>query len=268
MHNQITHFVESIPQYIGEAVVGFIALIFAGLILAYFSSKYFSRISEVTRVKGILFEKKLPIYKSIFSQLDNMNQLRMYKHETVEILIKEIKDAGLDFSEKPTYAIADFFTDYKKLQKTLLKLDAYISENRIYYDDEVYKQLLIFQNYINPYLHFYAIYENAVKQYIEDETRIEKVAQVLYTALGLVLTDDFAEQIIKVQNTIRKSLNQVELEFRKMPTYDYAYYKDREGFVMSNLKDSIVFTKNEEIQMLITTFAAIALLNKNESFII
>lgn len=266
MFSQIAQLLENIPQYLGEAVVGFIALILAGLILAYFSSKYFSRIAEVTRVKGILFEKKLPIYKNIFSQLDAMNQLRMFKHEEVEAFVKEVKEAGLNFSESPTYAVAEVFTDHKNMRETLLKLDTYISENRIYYDDEVYKQLQTFQNYIIAYLRFYTIYYQAAKQYGIDEKYIDKVAQALFTSLGLVLTEDLTEQIINVQNAIRKSLNQVKLEFREAPTYDYAFYNDPDGFIRSELKSSLIFSKNNQIQKLIYSFTAMTLIGKSDFF--
>lgn len=259
MYNYITHLLESIPQYMGEAIVGFVTITIAGLIVGYLSSKYFAHIAEKTRVEGILYEKRIPIYKEIFSRLDNMNQLRTIKHENIAAILSLIDRTGIKVSKRASYQVAGIFTDHAMMREDILALDRYISENRLYYDEEVYKQLLVFQNYIVPYLHFYAIYYEAVTSFTDDEVIIDKAAQLMYTALGVILSEDLGEQVLNTLDVIRVSLNSVDFKRRKMPRYDYSFFNDKNEFIMSHLLKTVVFTRNHEIQELITLFATQAI---------
>lgn len=262
MYNQLTHFLAGIPQYMGEAIIGLITILIAGLIVGYFSSKYFSRISETTRVEGILFEKKIPIYKEIFLRIDNMNQLRTIKREDIEAIIELIKHSGIEVPDKPSYQISEIFTDFNKMHSSFLEIDKYISENRLYYDEETYKQLLIFQNYIIPYVHFYVIYHEAVTDFTKDEELINRGAQMMYTALGIVLSDDFGKQTLSALNCIRNSLNNVSFKRRKVPRYDYSFFNDKSEFILLNLMKSHVFSKSDEIMSLITVFSSQTIIDK------
>lgn len=265
MHKQVIQLLDSIPQYMGEGIVGLATIIIAGLIVGYFSSKYFSRISEITRVEGLLFEKKIPIYKEIFSRVELMNQLQSIQGDNIEGILTIINEAGFEIPVTRSYQIAEIFLDFEKMRTTFLDIDQYIAENRLYYDDDVYKQLLIFQNYIIVYVRIYTMYYETVTDFGADKKKINAIAQSMFTALGIVLHDDFAEQTYNVINCIRKSLNNVTLERRKTPRYDNNFFNDNKEFIMSNLLKSSALIQSVKINKLIATFVGLALLAEEEN---
>ena len=260
MYNYIIQFLDSIPQYMGEAIVGLVTLVAVGLILGYFTSKYFARINEITRIEGLLFEKKTPIYKEIYSRVEGMNQLHSIRHSKLKHILELVNDAGFPIQEKSSYEIAAIFTDYEKMTSTFLDIDKYIAENRLYFDEEVYLQLLLFQNYIIAFNRFHVIYSEAVADYKIDKDVLHGVERSMFIALGIVLFDDFAQQIDNVLKCLRKSFNNVSLKRRKVPRYDYEFFSDDKGFMVSNLKKTQLLSENEKIMKLITSFVSMTIL--------
>lgn len=243
----------------GEAIVGLVTLVVVGLILGYFSSKYFARISEITRIEGLLFEKKTPIYKEIYSRVELMNQLHSIKHGKIKHILDLVDDAGFSIQEKSSYEIAAIFTDYEKMASTFIDIDKYIAENRLYYDEEVYLQLVLFQNYIIAFNRFHVVYREAFADHSNDKEILDGIEQSMFVALGIVLFDDFAQQIDNVLKCLRKSFNNVSLKRRKVPRYDYEFFSDDKGFMVSNLKKTQLLSENEKIMKLITSFIALAI---------
>lgn len=260
MYNNIIQFFDSIPQYMGEAIVGLVTLVVVGLILGYFTSKYFARINEITRIEGLLFEKKTPIYTEIYSRVEGMNQLHSIKHGKIKHILELVDDAGFSIQERSSYQIAEIFTDHEKMASMFLDIDKYIAENRLYYDEEVYLQLLLFQNYIIAFNRFHVIYSEAVADYKIDKDVLHGVERSMFIALGIVLFDDFAQQIDNVLKCLRKSFNNVSLKRRKVPRYDYEFFSDDKGFMVSHLKESVLLSERDKIMKLITSFVSMAIL--------
>lgn len=244
----------------GEAIVGLVTLVVVGLILGYFSSKYFARSNEITRIEGLLFEKKTPIYKEIYSRVELMNQLHSIKHGKIKHILDLVDDAGFSIQEKSSYQIAEIFTDHEKMASTFIDIDKYIAENRLYYDEEVYLQLLLFQNYIIAFNRFHVVYREAVVDYKIDKELLDEIEHSMFIALGIVLFDDFAQQIDNVLKCLRKSFNNVSLKRRKVPRYDYEFFNDDNEFLLSHLKKSIVLSERDKIIKLITSFVSMAIL--------
>lgn len=82
----------------------------------------------------------------------------------------------------------------------------------------------------------------------------------MFIALGIVLFDDFAQQIDNVLKCLRKSFNNVSLKRRKVPRYDYEFFNDDNEFLLSHLKKSIVLSERDKIIKLITSFVSMAIL--------
>ena len=260
MYDYIIQFFDSIPQYMGEAIIELVTLVVVGLILGYFSSKYFARINEITRIEGLLFEKKTPIYKEIYSRVEGMNQLQSIRQSKIKHILELVNDAGFPIQEKSSYQIAEIFMNYEKMSSTFLDIDKYIAENRLYYDEEVYLQLLLFQNYIIAFNRFHVVYREAVADVTNDKKLLDGIERSMFIALGIVLFDDFAKQIDNVLKCLRKSFNNVSLKRRKVPRYDYEFFSDDKGFMVSNLKKTQLLSENEKIMKLITSFVSMGIL--------
>ena len=261
MFEKAIYFFNSIPQYIGEGLLGLLVTVSGGLIVGYFSSNYFSRISEVTRVEGLLLEKKIPIYKEIYSRAENLNQMMSYQHSDLKLIIEQIKECGFDFTERRSYQVNEIFKDANLCCDTVLELDKYIAENRIYYNDDIFKQLLIFQNYIIFYNRFRVIYREGVYEMRKDidHNTLVKIENSMFLALGLVLSEDFSQQVSDVIKCLRRNINNVSLKNRTPVDYTYEYFNGENSFIMKGLKESVLIKERSKIKELLTKFCCIAI---------
>lgn len=259
MCSLIILFFDSMPQYIGESIVGLITVVIAGLIVGYFSSKYFARINEIARVEGLLFEKKIPVYKEIYALVELMNQLQSIRHNKMTHILEMIDLAGFSIQDKASYQVAGVFMDYKEMISKFLDIDKYIAENRLYYDEDVYLQLLLFQNYIIVFNRFHVVYREAVSDCTNDEELMDRVEQSMFIALGIILFDDFAEQTSNVLSCLRNSLNNVSLKRRNVPRFDYKFFNDHNEFMLSHMKKSMILNENDKIMKLITSFVSMTI---------
>lgn len=262
MLEKIIFFFNSIPPYIGEGIIALVITIFGGLIVGYFTSKYFARASEIIRVEGLLLEKKITIYKAIYSRVEALNQLTSLNYTEVAPILKIIKEKGFPISEERNYQLPEIFLNSGKFCKTVLELDEYIAENRLFFDEAVFQQLLIFQNYIIVYNRFHVIYTEGIQIGTTevDNKIVNKVENGMFIALGIILSDDFLKQTTDLLSSLRYSINNISLKRRKVPNYSYEYFNDENSFLMQRLKDTAIIKEREKITMLISDFCALAVI--------
>jgi hypothetical protein len=262
MLEKIIFFFNSIPPYIGEGIIALVITIFGGLIVGYFTSKYFARASEIIRVEGLLLEKKITIYKAIYSRVEGLNQLISLNYTEIAPILKIIKENGFSISEERNYQLPKIFLNSGKFCRTVLELDEYIAENRLFFDQAVFQQLLIFQNYIIFYNRFHVIYTEGIQLETTevDNEIVNKVENGMFIALGIILSDDFLKQTTDVLSSLRDSINNISLKRRKVPNYSYEYFNDENSFLMQRLKDTAIIKEREKITMLISDFCALAVI--------
>ena len=231
MLDKISQFINSLPDYIGQGILGIIVTVVTGLVLGYITSKYFTRKDELTRIEGLLLEKKIPIYKEIFKRLESLNNQVEYTPANCSMALQIMQECEI---KRPKYLHSpQILENSDEMRKTFLAIDQYATENKIFFDDDVASAMLVFQNYIE---------------------------HQMMIALGLILSEDLFQQTQKVTTTIRNSLNNLSFNHRVAPTYRYEDFNDPESSLFKELLQTKAFAEREKIITLITHFVSIGLL--------
>lgn len=267
MFDSIISSFNSFPDYIKGGIITLVVTIIAGIIVAYISTRVFQRISEVTRVKGILIERRIEIYKELAGKLENFNNLIYYHSNDISFISHPLQEVKADIDISKGIKVNEIFTSMQLMHQKFIDFDKYALENRIFYDDAVYDQILFLQNYLGLYSHIRIIYNEALQKLGLDYSSEEnvKVGDKLLLTCGAILTDDFSNEILYSIDVIRKSMNEVSLKTRKSHQHTYEYYNSPAGPVMSKIEATGIRKKLITVTALATVYAAYAKINSSTS---
>lgn len=259
MLSEISTFLQELPPYIGQGLMSILVTICAGIVLGYVTSKVFIKRDELTRIQGVLLEKKIPIYKEIFQRVENFNNLVEHNENSAALALRMLEEAGF---EKPKFIhLPSLFDNPDNLKDTFLDFDRYATENKIYFDEDVAKEVFIFQNYIITCVRLHTIFQEQLDMYrISRDEKVLAVKHQLFIALGMILMDDLFRQTQKLSVSIRNSLNNRSFNHRVAPTYRYDDLNASEGLLHQALHDSVIISEHDKIHLLITKAAALALI--------
>lgn len=249
----------SFPEYLKEGIVTLIVTIISGITVAYITTKVFQRFSEVIRVKGILTERRIEVYKNLSEKLEELNNLVYFHSYEVKDIRDILDNINIKINTTGGIKICEFFTSSKILHEKFLDFDKYALENRIFYDEDVYNEILFLQNYLGLIAHIRIIFEESLSLREIDlaEDKKEKLLDRLLVSCGTVLTENFTDQILRSVDVIRKSMNDVKLKSRKSHPHTYSYFNDPEGPVMSRIKETGIEEDLINVRILTEYFTAL-----------
>ena len=253
----------SYPSYMVSNALQLAVTILSGIIVGLIGSLFFSKADEVTRVEGLLLEKKLPIYKKIYAMLESLNEMITISNAQYHAALRMLEKADLKDSVPKKAYIAEIFTSPKKLKSKFLEFESFAVENKIFFDDSTAQSIIVFQNYFSIYNHIHAQFMQGLYDIddgkLTDKKKIKKIEKNMFIAIGLVMHDDFFKQTQIVTRSIQNNLNNLNMKHRKAPRYNYNYYSGEKGYVHQHLKDTLLIKKQKEINELIMEYMALAM---------
>lgn len=258
----VVKWIEILPDYIGKGIVQLIVATVGGLIVGYFASSVFARKSETIAVKGAQLKRRHKTYEEFASKLELLQEMVLIPNEIHEQALKMLEDAGVCVASSTSNQIFKIFDIPQNLTEAILDTDRYISTHRIQFDDEVNLQSIRFQNYFITIRRLLTLYEEQfVNVHIDLGNRyVQAGERVLSAALGILLKDDLTNQINAMSAALRKSLDNPIFSYRSDIQHSYEYYNDENGPIVGYLKDSVLLSKNVEIQQLIAEAIGMAML--------
>ena len=125
---------QSAPDYVREGLFHVLVLGISTIVVAIVTSWIFKRKDELTRVEGVLLEKKLDIYRQISDRLLAFENLHQLNEKEIAMAKHLIEESGLQMPN--FYHIPSFMVDgVDKMYDQLMEFDKFVTENRMYYDD-------------------------------------------------------------------------------------------------------------------------------------
>lgn len=254
----------NVPDYIWEGVLQCVITLFSAGVMAWLTSLVFKRKDELTRVEGVLLEKKLDIYKNLYSKSMDMIDLRQFAEGEVSLILHEFDEVGLD---RPQFLhVPTFMTDSERMHQTILDFDRLATENKMYYDDYSAVPVIVFQNYLAFLTRFHVMYVQALQdEGIKITDVVKQVENQMFLALGLLLCYEIGNQVEKLQNALQDSVNNLTLRHRKLPRYDAVMYLDPSGPIMKEMTSTILIQKQKEINQLVINFVALAIFGNSRA---
>lgn len=251
---------QSAPDYVREGLFHVLVLGISTIVVAIVTSWIFKRKDELTRVEGVLLEKKLDIYRQISDRLLAFENLHQLNEKEIAMAKHLIEESGLQMPN--FYHIPSFMVDgVDKMYDQLMEFDKFVTENRMYYDDYTAWPIFVLQNYNMFFVRFHAMFRDAITaEGCKMTDNVQKVEADMFRAIGLLICQEWGLKIEKVCEALQTSVNNLTLSHRKKPLYDYHTLQDPNGPMMQEIKDSILMLEREKFMLLITSYVAIGLI--------
>ncbi len=247
------------PDYIWQGLFHVLVLGVSTLVVAIVTSWVFKRKDEVTRVEGVLLEKKLDLYRQLSDKLLAFESLHQFSEAEIAMAKHLIGESGLEmpkFYHAPSFMVegAD------KMYDQLMEFDKFATENKMYYDDYTAWPIFVFLNYKNLFVRFHAMFRDEIFGMGYKMTdKVKTVEGDMFRAIGLIVCAEWGERVEDVLQSLQESVNNLSLKHRKKPLYDYQTIQDPNGPMMQSFQNSELIKNNDKITHLITSYVALGL---------
>lgn len=248
------------PTFIIEGCMEILIMIVGGIIIGYITSKYLYRINELNKVEGWLLEKRIPIYEELYKRTVEMVDLYMVSPEEFSYVSEMINKHGIDLGENARQ-VSQLFLDGNKLSESFLEFDKYAAQNRLMFDEEVAKEVIVLTNYFGLIRRMLVLFdEQMIDKNITDNPKVQAVRSHLVVALGVCLSEEFIGYVMSLQNALRVSISHLQLSHREKPDYSYDFYQSENGYLMTRIRNSKAIVIRDKMKDLITDFVALGMI--------
>lgn len=249
------------PDYIGKGILELIVLTLGGIIVAWITTKFFGRKSEIIAVEGVLLKRRLDIYETLSGKLEELKSMVVIPSELFEPAVTALKEENISFNPIHQNQILGIFDSPDNLTRTFLDLDSYIVSKKLYYGNDVMMQTIRFQNYFAALRRLLVIFE---EQFVDSGISLEKkevasVERLLTVEIGLMLQYDFMNQIDRVISVMKQSIKHPSFEHRDEIEYKYSFISSPDGPIMSELMNTRLFSEREVILEIVTKATALGM---------
>lgn len=248
------------PTFIIEGCIEILIMIVGGIVVGYITSKYLYRINELNKVEGWLLEKRIPIYEKLYKRTVEMADLYMVSPEEFSYVSEMINKHGINMGENARQ-VSQLFLDGNKLSESFLDFDKYAAQNRLMFDEEVSKEVIVLSNYLGLIRRMLVLFdEQMIDKKMADNPKVQAVRSHLVIALGVCLSEEFIGYVMSLQNALRVSMSHLQLSHREKPDYSYDFYQSENGYLMTRMRDSKAIVIRDKMKDLITDFVALGMI--------
>ena len=259
--DSLIHFFNSVPEYVGEGVLTCVLTIVSALIVGWVTARYFMRRDELTRVEGILLEKKIPIYEHISQQLIAMNALWALDPIYAMPAVEALKKHGVECHGQ--YQIHQMLLDPQEFRRIFLDFEKYTMDKKLYFDEANTLPIIVLTNYLALINQLGVHFEHELERLgVQIDDEIRNIEKQLYATVGLLLKEDIAQQIAVVDSAIMNSLQNLTLNHRKQPQYDYHMFIDPNGPVMRGIAGTALSQQKDLVNALLLDYISMTILLK------
>lgn len=253
--------VNSLPDYVGKGIITLFIYTMGGLLVGFFTSGVFARMNETNAVRGAQLKRRHETYENLYAQIEKLRDCVVLPDAIHRTALEILQKVGLPVDSSTSNQLFRIFETPKMLTDTILDLDRYMAIRRIQFDETVSIQALRFQNYLIVFRRILTLYEEQfINRHISLNDKCAMAAErILSVALGILMKDELSDQIDAMQSALKSSLNNPDFKYRKVIHHSYKYYNDENGPILSYLKDTIMLSKNEQIQQLVVEAIAIGM---------
>lgn len=258
---QLIEALRTLPDYFGKGVLTLLVTTVGGIIVAWFTTKYFSRRSEINVVEATLLKRKLDIYEELTAKLELLKDMVIISSDVQQEALKGLGNLKFNYNVQQANQLFKIFCSPQDFTNEFLAIDKYIATKRLYFDEQVQIQTLCLMNYLGCIRRLLVMYE---EQFIDLQIPLEQKIvltseRILITQLGIILQQELSDQIDKVVSTIKVSIQNLSFAHREELGHTYDYYNSPDGPIMSQLMGTTLFTQREEIKLVVTKAVAMGL---------
>lgn len=204
----------SLPQFMWQGLFSLFSALIVGLVVAFVTTFYLKKKDEITRVAGVILEKRINSNQEIMLALENASaKLEMPSANAItwrELLINN----ELELPYEPHIQYADVFSSSDKFQQFFKEFEMLLSRNKLWLSEEVRFHMTLMQVYFS-WLNALLIIPSRVPLPIEENlTKTEQVtlSDKLILLQGIVLDAEFNGLIAELEVLMVDSIYHLKLD--------------------------------------------------------
>ena len=203
-----------LPQFMWEGIFNIIITLGAGLIIAFVTTFYLKKKDEITRVAGVILEKRVNSEQEILDFLEDLafhKELHNGKEKEWLALLKEYE---LTLPHEPHLQYSDVFSSVDKFREFFRGFERIITTNKLWMGKKVRFHLALMQGYfswINALLvAITRIPLPADKKFSEED--IDKLSTTLLLQVAITLDHEISGLLAELESLIVDSVYKLDLK--------------------------------------------------------
>lgn len=186
----------------------------AGLIITFVTTFYLKKKDEVTRVAGLILEKRVNSYKDILDFFDSLSQHIQLNNGKEEEWYQLLRNMDFNLPHGKLLQYSDAFSSPEKFQSFFNGLELVITNNKLWLDDKVIRHLNLMQGYFAQINAIRVLMRRIPPPPNETLTEEEwkKSDQLLLLQLGIVLDNEINALLVELEVLLVDSIYRLRLK--------------------------------------------------------
>ena len=245
----------SLPEFMWNGIFNIILTLGAGLIIAFVTTFYLKKKDEITRVAGVILEKRVNTSQEILNYLEKLSFKKEFKTGDEFDLYKILKEYDFHLPYEPHLQYSEVFESMDNFREFFHGFENIIATNKLWLNTKVRDHLFFMQGYfanINALIIFTGRVPVPKEMALSVED-VNAIANSTILPIGITLDYEISELIAELETLIVDSVYNLDLERPKnTPVRNTFLNKDVKN-IQKKLKKTLLYTEQEKYASLITT---------------
>ena len=203
-----------LPQFMWEGIFNIIVTLGAGLIIAFVTTFYLKKKDEITRVSGVILEKRVNSEQEILDYLERLSfHLELHNGKEKE-WYDLLKSFDLTLPHGPHLQYSDIFSSVEKFRGFFKGFEGIIAKNKLWMGEKVRFHLALMQGYfswINSLLVGITRIPMPKGKELSRED-IDKLSGILLLQIGITLDHEINGLLAELESLIDDSIYNLDLK--------------------------------------------------------
>jgi len=243
----------SLPEFMWNGIFNIIVTLGAGLIVAFVTTFYLKKKDEITRVAGVILEKRVNTSQEILNYLEKLSFKKELKTGTEFELYNLLKEYGFNLPYEPNLQYSNVFESIEKFREFFHGFENIIAINKLWMNTKVRDHLLFMQGYFGS-INALILEIGRVpvpKEMALDVKDVDNIASDIILVAGITLDAEISDMISELETLIVDSVYHLDLKRPKnTPVRNTFLNKDMKK-IRKRLEKTLVYKLQEKYAVLI-----------------
>lgn len=204
----------SLPEFMWNGIFNIIVTLGAGLIIAFVTTFYLKKKDEITRVAGVILEKRVNTSQEILNYLEKLSFKKEFKTGNEFDLYKILKEYDFNLPYEPHLQYSEVFESMDNFREFFHGFENIIATNKLWLNTKVRDHLFFMQGYfanINALIIF-AGRVPVPKEMALSVEDVNAIANSTILPIGITLDYEISELIAELETLIVDSVYNLDLK--------------------------------------------------------
>ncbi len=245
----------SLPEFMWNGIFNIIVTLGAGLIIAFVTTFYLKKKDEITRVAGVILEKRVNTSQEILNYLEKLSFKKEFKTGDEFDLYKILKEYDFHLPYEPHLQYSEVFESMVNFREFFHGFENIIATNKLWLNTKVRDHLFFMQGYfanINALIIFTGRVPVPKEMALSVED-VNAIANSTILPIGITLDYEISELIAELETLIVDSVYNLDLERPKNTPVRNTFLNNDVKNIQKKLKKTLLYTEQEKYASLIST---------------